>query len=546
MIQTDEFVALLDRPEGSNIEFKSATGRFSFEELARYCVALANEGGGDIVLGVTDRRPRQVLGTQAFEEPGRTEARLFERLGHHVPIVEFRHEGHRVLVIRVPSRSSGSAWQDSGTFWMRAGDALVPMTDNRLRQIHAETATDFSAGICRQARPSDLDPDAVALFRTLWHRKSPTQGIDHLPDDRLLSNAELLVSGELTWAALILLGSREALGRLLGQAEVVFEYRAVDAPGPAADRREFRAGFLPVLDQIWQAINLRNDLQHFQQGLFVWDIPTFDEAAVREALLNAVSHRDYSLGGSVFVRQYPRRIEMVSPGGFPPGITQQNLLWEQNPRNRRLAEAVAKCGLVERSGQGFDLMYSTCIRQGKPLPDFSRTGESSVWVTLHGEVQGPEVVRFFEEIGRERLADFRTEDFLVVDLVHREQPIPDHLKQRCQFLLNEGIIERVGRGRGVRHLLSRRFFRFLGKGGIYTRRKGLDRAANKELLFKHIEDSKTDGATMSELEQVLPALSRGQVRSLLRDLRRDGRVEVRGTTRAARWFGLPKKPNQAQ
>ena len=137
-------------------------------------------------------------------------------------------------------------------------------------------------------------------------------------------------------------------------------------------------GFLPVLGKIGRLINLRNDLQHFQQGLFVWDIPTFNNRAVREALLNAVSHRDYRSGASVFIRQYPRRIEIVSPGGFPSGITPENILWQQNPRNRRIAEVLSKCGLVERAGQGFDLIFRECIRQSKPLPDFSRTDSHSV------------------------------------------------------------------------------------------------------------------------------------------------------------------------
>src|SRR6266446_6425353 len=152
----------------------------------------------------------------------------------------------------------------------------------------------------------------------------------------------------------------------------------------------------------------------------------------------AVSHRDYRHGGSVFVRQYPRRIEIVSPGGFPPGINEQNLLWEQNPRNRRIAEVLGKCGLVERAGQGFDLIYRACIQQSKPLPDASRASEHSVWLTLHGELQDPECLRFLEEVGRERLATFSTEDFLVVDLVHREQPVPVHLAARLSYLLDQG------------------------------------------------------------------------------------------------------------
>ena len=77
-------------------------------------------------------------------------------------------------------------------------------------------------------------------------------------------------------------------------------------------------------------------------------------------LLNAVSHRDYRHPGSVFVRQFPRHIEIVSPGGFPPGITPENILDHQFPRNRRIAETFARCGLVERSGQGADRIVEEC------------------------------------------------------------------------------------------------------------------------------------------------------------------------------------------
>ena len=122
----EQFQTYLDAPEGARLEFKAAAGGFHFDELVKYCVALANEGGGVILLGISDHRPRQVLGTQAFQEPGRTEAGLFQRLHRRIPVEEYKHEGKRVLIIHVPSRNPGEAWQCDGRFWMRAGDALVP------------------------------------------------------------------------------------------------------------------------------------------------------------------------------------------------------------------------------------------------------------------------------------------------------------------------------------------------------------------------------------------------------------------------------------
>lgn len=105
----EEFQKLLSAPEGTKLEFKEASRRFGFEELLRYCVAMANEGGGKIVLGVTDGRPRQVVGTAAFPEPGRTEASIYQEIGRQVRIEEFDHENGRVLIIHVPPRMPGSA-----------------------------------------------------------------------------------------------------------------------------------------------------------------------------------------------------------------------------------------------------------------------------------------------------------------------------------------------------------------------------------------------------------------------------------------------------
>ena len=526
----------LNAKEDEHLECKEAKTNFHFETLVKYCVALANEGGGKMILGVTDQLPRTVVGSQAFPNLERTKAGLIERLRLRVDVEEIQHPDGRVLVFQVPSRPIGMPLQYEGAYWMRGGQDLVPMTPDVLQRIFAEAGPDFSAEMCPRAHSDDLDPTAIEVLRRLWQRRSPDQDIATRPIERLLADAELVVDGRMTYAALILLGKREALGRHLAQAEVIFEYRSNEAPGPAADRHEFRQGFLPVLDEIWRLVNLRNDLQHFQQRFFVWDVPTFSERVVREAVLNAVSHRDYRHSGSVFVRQYPRRIEIVSPGGLPPGITPDNILRQQNPRNRRIAEVLGKCGLVERAGQGFDLIFRECIRQSKPLPDFSHTDAYFVWLTLHGEIQDPEFLRFLEEIGQERMATFSTDDFLVVDLVHREQPVPDPLKSRVEHLLEQGIIERLGRGRGVRLLLSQRFYRCLGKAGVYTRKRGLDRETNKTLLLQHIKDSAETGTRLAELQQVLPSLSRDQVRTLLRELKRVGLVEVRGTTKAACWF----------
>lgn len=545
MSAEEDITRWLAEPEGERLEFKSARNNFHFDKLADYCVALANEGGGRIILGVSDARPRDVLGTAAFAEPGRTEAGLFQRLRHRMQIEEATYQGQRLLVVHVPSRLPGTAWDHNGRYLRRAGDDLVTIPADELRTMFAEVGPDYSASTV-DADFAALSPTALTEFRTRWTRKTGNARIADWDDATLLANAELSVDGRLTIAALILLGTREALGRHLAQAEIVFEYRSDEAAGPAQERLELREGFISIHDALWQRINLRNDRQSYQDGLFRYDIPTFDEVAVREALLNAVAHRDYRLGGSIFVRQYARRLEVVSPGGFPPGITPDNILDQQNPRNRRLAEALGKCGLIERAGQGLNLMVESAVRQSKPLPDFAGSSAHEVRLTLAGTVQDPAFVRFLERIGEDRLRGFTTHDFLVLDALRRHQPLAPVMEARLPGLVDAGVVERHGRGRGVRYILSRGMYAALGQRGAYTRERGLDHETNKALLLKHIRENDEAGSPLSEMCQVLPALPTRQVQRLLEELRNEGRVRLKGMRRWARWHAVNSRPPEPE
>ncbi len=137
----DALLAL--REENEHVEFKEAKSNFHFDKLVAYCVALANEGGGRIVLGVSDRPPRRVVGTTAFELPARTCGGIHERLQIKVRCDEVIHADGRVLVFQVPGRSRGQPLHIDGRYLMRAGDELVPMSPDQLRTIMAEGEADF-------------------------------------------------------------------------------------------------------------------------------------------------------------------------------------------------------------------------------------------------------------------------------------------------------------------------------------------------------------------------------------------------------------------
>lgn len=336
----EQLLSLLKDAEDEHLEFKEAKEQFDFEKLVKYCVALANEGGGRIVLGVTDKTPRHIVGTRASDSLDRTRGRA----DRAAPPTCRGRRADVARGARCRLSSASKTRRISNPIQRRILDAWwrEPCADDDglLQRVLAEAQPDFSAQICVAASLSDLASSAVERFSAKWLARSTQEALRDMPASQLLEDAELLCDGAVTYAALILLGTQRALGRHLAQAEVVFEYRADDASIAYQQRKEYHEGFLLYEDDLWESINLRNDTFSLQDGLFRREIPTFNEEAVREAVLNAVSHRDYRLTGSTFVKQFPRRLQLDSPGGFPGGVTPENILERQSPRNRRLAGAL--------------------------------------------------------------------------------------------------------------------------------------------------------------------------------------------------------------
>jgi ATP-dependent DNA helicase RecG len=527
---------LLTKTENEHIEFKEAKTAFSSEKLVEYTTALANERGGFLILGISDKKPRKIVGTRAFEELNKVKIHLMDKTRLRVETEEIITPQGRVLVFHIPSRPIGMPLHVNGRYIMRSGESITSMPPDMLQRIFNEAGPDFTAEICPGAGIPDLDLNALEDFRERWGKKSGNNKIDSLTVKQLLTDAELLINGKLTYAALILFGTYHSLGQFLSQSELIFEYRANDASGPAQQRIEYRRGFFSFYDELWKTIDLRNTNQHFQDGLFIWDIKTFNESAIREAILNAVSHRDYRMAGSVYVRQYPERIEISNPGGLPQGMSFENILWEQAPRNRRLAEVFSRCGLVERSGQGMNRIFETCIRESKRIPDFTHSDNDHFWITLNGRIQHPEFLRILEKIGQDRVKTFSVDDLIVLQNVYDNNAINSDLNKNINMLLEEGLLEKTPKSSGYKLILARKLYVAIGQSGVHTRKQGLDRETQKALLLKHIRTNAKEGTKLAELRQILPSLSRGSIQVLVRELRNEGLITSIGNTSNARWF----------
>lgn len=523
MLSDNEIFDLLNIKENSNLEFKKAEDSFSFDKLCGYSVAIANEHGGYLILGITDKIPRKIIGTKAFPDISKTERALYDRLHLRIDITEYFLEDKRIVVANIPSRPIGKPLELNGKYLMRVGESLLPMSSEQIEKIHKEKILDYSAEICESATMDDLSEEAIEAFRNLWFKKSQNKKLLSLPVQQLLKDAELIYDDKVTYAALILLGKKYSIGRFISNNEIIFEYRNKEEQITHSQRIDFRDAFFNIYDKVWDTINLRNEVEHIQEGLFIRDIPNFNEEVVRESILNAICHRDYTLTGSTFIKQFPHRLIIESPGGFLPGINPGNIIYQHSPRNRRIAEAFQKCGLVERSGQGADKIFEKSISEGKAKPNYSGSDSYKVKLVLNGQVKDKQFIRFLEKISEDKNKFLSIDELLILDDIREGIPISDSSKDLLENLKSIGVIEVHGRGKGSKYILSQKYYEYINKKGIYTRKRGLDSIEKRELILKHLRQNKK--ASRDEVNQIFPNLTRDQVYNLLRRLKKENLIE---------------------
>lgn len=399
-----------------------------------------------------------------------------------------------------------------------------------------ENPPDFSGQPC-DATLEDLSPEAITDFQQRWANTSGNSHIAKFSHEQVLKDAGLTDDGKLRYAALILFGVQDAFRRYLPHAETFFEYRSSQVPGPAQERHNFREGLFLCHDKIWEKVNQRNDLQSYQDKLFKHSIHTFDEGSVREALLNAVAHREYRDAGAIHIRQFQRHIEIDSPGGFLVGVTSENAIDKCNRRNPLLAECFHRAGLVERAGHGVDAMTRTAVRHGKPLPDFSRSTDNDVRLTLDGTLKTPILVLLMKYLDPDITAELSSHNLMALHAIASGRQLNSQTRPGLPELLDADIVERHGKGRGTYYVITRARYAEMGLAHRYENQLKPDKEEYKPALLQYIREFGAEGVRISDLTKISTELSRNQILALLRSMRDDdGLILNRGGGRTIRWF----------
>jgi ATP-dependent DNA helicase RecG len=358
MTLDDLEVLLHARSESEHLEFKEAKTRFDFEEMVGYCAALANEGGGRMVLGVTDKPPRRVVGTQAFAVPERTVAAIFDRLRIKVAWHELRHPQGRVLVLEVPPRPAGQPLHYAGRYLMRAGDQLAPMTPDQLRRIFEEARPDYCV---RPARTACGEEEVSALldlqsYFDLKGRPFPStrrEAIETFAQKGFLQAAGGAHSIT-NLGALLFAKDLSDFPELSRKAVRVIVYdgtskaRVKDGKD-SVEPRGCAAGFAGLIRRICDQLPASEAIA----AALRTTTHAYPGKAIRELVGNAIVHQDLTEPGTgVTVEIYDDRIEVTNPG--LPILPVDRFIDENQSRNERFAAALRGLGICEERGHGMD------------------------------------------------------------------------------------------------------------------------------------------------------------------------------------------------
>ena len=536
------------RETEDKVEFKEAKRDFSFAGgshtdpaerrkcVLGYIVALANEEGGYLVLGVKEKKqsPHEIVGTTFAEgKTGELSDEIYKRLSIRVDIEELFDNGKRVLVFHIPSRPIGSTLKFEGVPLMRIGDSLRVMSDAEVFRILSERAPDFSATICEGLTFEDLDPEAIALMKAGYAKKQKNPAFETLPAKQVLTDLRLVENGKYNYAALILLGKREALRKHLSNAEVIIEYRLNHSMIPYTARKEFQESLFTVMDKVWAYINqpASNPLLHVRHKFTIYDIPAFNEDAIREAVLNAIGHRLWNDLSSVVIKQYPDSINIINAGGFPSGVTKNNILTvSSKPRNKLVMEVLEKTGLVERAGQGVDKIYYTCLMEGKPLPDYSHTDDYQVDLCLRAKIVDEAFYIFVNEIQDHRKEEDKLNVFDLMTLDKVRQGIStDLFEESVEKLQREGLIKSQSSA-DKKYVLSDLYYE-ISKQPAYIKEY---RIRDLQIVAGCFQQAKE--VPMKDFVDAFDnQLSRGQIKYLVLKLENDRLIEKKGGGRSIKY-----------
>ena len=543
-----ELKTLLAEGETLTVEFKSDVKGLPDRDIVAAVVAMANTEGGLILLGVED--DGTVTGVQpAHQDTAGLVALIANRTSPSVAVraevIEW--DKKKFLSIQV-TKSRDIVSTTDGLLLRRrlmvsGKPEAVPFYPHEFMQRQSAMGlVDPSAMPLTSLTAEDLNPLERQRIRESIRRYGGDTSLLPLADEELDGALGLVTTIDgvrrPTLAGLLMMGREEILRQHLPAHEVAFQL----LEGTDVRVNEFfRKRLLRTFEEVELLFKARVQEQEIQVGLFRVPIPNYDRRAFREAFINALVHRDYSRLGAVHVRIDDDGLTIASPGAFVEGITLQNLLVAApRSRNPLLADIFKRIGLAERTGRGIDRIYEGMLRYGRPAPDYTMSDATSVVLVL---IKSDADIAFLEMIlhHEERTGTTMPIDSLIIlsrlrlerrlttaELTTHTQKPEQATRTMLEKLVEAGLMEAHGTGRGRTYTLSAKVYRHSGQKAAYVRQAGFGPIQQEQMVLAYIDKH---GSIKRAETAELCRLSLPQAYHLLKRLEKKGKIKQIGKMR---------------
>lgn len=545
----DDFAEILKIGESINTEFKSWNKVSDMKKRINLAVdeliAFANNNGGTLYFGVEDNG--EVTGCDGNYDLQNIIESIYEKTRPSIFVdpEEIEYNGKKVIALTVASDGITHATTD-GRCLKRLGKNSKPFYPDEMSNRYSEIqSSDFSGRILSDSTEDDINKLEVYKLKEKLKARNPESTLADMDDIAFLRDLALVKSDsgniKLTVAGLLFVGKEQAINRLLPQAEVIYLHYSESNLEEYDARLDMKAPIISVIDRLSEKIQDSNRIVNVQVGLFRLEIVDFPEKVFQEALLNALSHRDYQSQGAVYVKHYPDKIVIENPGAFLDGITENNIITHPSvPRNKLIAETLQHLKYVQRTGQGVDIIFREMISSGKPFPEY-KSYNDAVSLTIYSAIDDIDFVKFIanEENGLSR--SFSLSELMILRYLKDNRKITmseaeiliqearDQAQNACNNLKRYGLIELSGN----EYMLTAKIYDELKNSVDYTKDKAIQYIKAREMILEYIRDR---GFINNELVRELCGFSQKQARIILQRMRKENLIELSEKGRYAKYI----------
>ncbi len=544
-----EFEKVLSEGENLTVEFKTWIYAKDMRERISLAVdeliAFANAKGGTVYMGVEDdgtvTRCTEEYDTQKIMESiyDRTRPALFTE------IEVIKYDGKDVLAIKVERDGTTYATSD-GRCLKRLGRNSKPYYPDEMSNKYTSVQSpDFSGQILADSTIEDVNVLEIYNLKEKLKMRDPSSSLPELEDMSFLRDLGLIKEDgnvdRLTIAGLLFVGKEAAINRLLPQAEVIYLHYSVNNLEEYDSRLDLKQPIISVIDRLTEKIQNSNKIVNVQVGLFRLEVEDFSEKVFQEALLNALSHRDYQNIGAVYVKHYPDRIVIENPGAFPEGVTEKNIITHPStPRNKLIAETLQRLKYVQRTGQGVDIIFREMISSGKPYPQYHAYNEA-VTLTIFSAIDDVNFVKFIASEQNKLQRTFPLPELMILryltdnkrimlsDAQELAQLSVTEARKRCNNLVRDGLIGLAGK----EYMLTAKVYDAIKSDIEYTQDTVIRYVKAKNLIEEYLQSVEF---ITNEKVRELCGFTRQQARTTLDKMRSEGILRLEGKGRAAKYY----------